>query len=100
MTLIAAGSRILVEDIAPVDEITERAKRAGLTAVVYNHNVPKPTTGRVVAIGQDPLFKDMGLELGDIVFFSRHAGTLVQNEGKSYRSLESHEIISVKKEKA
>jgi len=91
------GSRILVEDIEPIDELTERAKRAGLALAVYDHNKPKATTGRVVALGSDPLLHQE-LQVGDTVFFARYAGTLTNIDGKQYRTLEFQEITNILRE--
>lgn len=88
------GARILVIDVEPIDEVTDRAKRAGLYVVTLEMNKPKPTTGKVVAIGNDPLVQEC-FKLGQTVFFQKHAGTYIIVEGIQYRSLEMNEVISV-----
>lgn len=93
------GARVIVEEIQAVDGLTERAKASGLTLVVREENVPKPTTGKVVAVGSDPLTQDQVKE-GDIIFFSKHAGSHLLVEGKQYRVIELHEIISVQSPEA
>jgi len=92
--IVPIGARILVEDIEPVDDLTERAKRAGLAVVVLEHNKPKPTTALVIALGKDPLVAE-NVHLGDTVFFHRHSGSFIQLEGRQLRSLELQEVISV-----
>jgi co-chaperonin GroES (HSP10) len=94
MELIPIGARILVEDIEAVDDLTERAKRAGLEVVVLEHNKPRPTTARVIALGKDPLVAE-NIHLDDTVFFHRHSGSFIQIEGRQLRSLELQEVISV-----
>lgn len=89
------GARILVKDEIPLDDYTARAQKAGLVAVVYEQNLPKPTTGLVVAIGGDPFIGECGVEVGKKVMFGRHAGTRVLLEGEEYRSLDIHEVIMV-----
>lgn len=91
------GARVLVKDIPPVDEVTERAKRAGLYAVVKPENMPRATSGTIIAIGTDPMVQEVFQE-GDIVFFSKFAGTMIQIEGKEYRSLELREVITASRQ--
>jgi co-chaperonin GroES (HSP10) len=86
------GPRIFVRDITPVDEVTSRAEKAGLVAVVAEENKPKPTMGIVLKVGEDPLARELYKE-GMIVMFSRYAGNTFSESGEQYRSLELHEII-------
>ena len=87
------GARILVEPIEPIDEISARAAKSKLYVVTYDHNKPKPTEGIVVAVGTDPLVQEQ-IQVGDRVIFSRHSGSEIQVEGKTYRQLDLHEVIS------
>lgn len=89
------GARILVKDIAPVDEVQAWAKRTGLHAVTYDQNRPRPTEGVVLAVGSDPLVQEE-IQVGDHVFFSKFAGHNVYEEGKEFRSLELQEVTRVK----
>lgn len=92
------GARVLVKEIVSTLSIEERAKRAGLTAVVLDENRPKVTTGRVVALGTDPLVHEM-FQLGDVVHFGVYAGLNVTIEGEEgYRSLTIHEITGRERE--
>jgi co-chaperonin GroES (HSP10) len=94
--IMPLGARVLVKDEAPLDDISARAEKAGLFAVVYEYNVPTPTTGIVVAVGSDPEVQRL-IEVGDKVFFGKHCGIITRIEGEEYRSLEFHEISSVVK---
>ena len=89
--LIPLGSRVLVTDLEPEISLVKRAEKAGLYAVVLEEHVPKPTSGKVEAVGPDPLVQEQ-ISVGDIVLFTRHAGYMVQIEGREYRSLEYREI--------
>ena len=91
------GARIWVEDIAAKDDLYERAKAIDVKLAVYEVNVPRPTTGKVVALGKDPLVLET-VQLGDTVFFSKHAGHEIQLEGRTLRSLELQEITAVVRE--
>ncbi len=62
----------------------------------------KPQTGKVVALGQGKYhgttlvtFKEMGLEVGATVMFSKYGPSEVKIDGKDYYILESHDILGV-----
>ena len=99
MKAFPVGARLWVELITPEDELQQRAEKAGLKLATYDYNKPRPTTGKVVALGQDPLVHEM-IQLGDVVFFSRHAGHEIQLEGRTLRSLELQEITAVVRDDA
>lgn len=92
--IIPIGARILVDPIEPVDEVSARAKAAGLFVAVYDHNKPKPTEGLVVAVGTDP-FVHEHIRIGDRVVYAKHSGSEVQVEGRTFRQLDFHEVITV-----
>jgi co-chaperonin GroES (HSP10) len=94
--LIPLGARVLVTDLEPEASLVKRGQAAGLHVVVLEENAPKPTSGKVEAVGSDPLIQEL-IQVGDVVLFSKHAGLEVQIEGKSYRSLELREIAHVVK---
>lgn len=96
-TITPLGSRVFVEDLEPEVSLVKRAEAAGIFAVVMEENVPKPTSGRVVAVGSDPLVQEL-VKVGDVVTFSRTAGLYQQVREKEYRSLELREIIAVIRE--
>jgi len=87
------GARINVRDITPVDEVTARAEAAGIIPVIDDAHKPRPTTGIVLAVGEDPLAQEL-YKVGDLVMFSPHAGNTFMVEGQQYRNLELHEIIN------
>jgi co-chaperonin GroES (HSP10) len=96
MKLMPVGPRIFVEEITPTDDIVARASAAGLHAVVLDENKPMATEGIVVAIGTDPLIREIVQE-GDHVFFNRLAGNYQYYQGKKYRVLTVDDITSVEK---
>jgi len=91
------GARINVRDITPIDAVTARAQAAGIIPVIDDAHKPRPTTGIVVAVGEDPLIQEL-YKPGDIVMFSPHAGSTFMMNGQQYRSLEMHEIMNVLEE--
>ena len=91
---IPIGARVFVEVYPVKDSVTERYKAAGLHAVTLESNRPMPTSGKIVAVGSDPLVQET-LKVGDIVIFQKHAGSEIQIEGRTLRSLDLHEIITV-----
>lgn len=93
MRIMPIGARVFVELIEPIDEVTARARAAGLHAVILDENLPKPTEGRVIALGTDPMIQEL-FRLDDIVTFSRYAGHEQIVEGRTLRSLELREIIA------
>lgn len=94
MELNPIGARIWVEDIIPVDEMQEFSKRTGIALVQYEDKAPRPTTGWVFKVGNDPMIQEM-CQPGDVVFWERYAGTGIVIEGKQYRVLGIHEITTV-----
>jgi len=93
------GARVIVEEIVTSLSLVERGKLSGLTVITDQSNQPKPTQGKVLAVGNDPILRDSGIEEGSVVTFAQHAGTYVQLEGKQYRSLEFQELIAVTNDK-
>lgn len=88
------GARLLVEPIITTLSLEERAAAAGLEIVIENENKPRPTQGRVIALGSDPLLREEVKE-GDIVFFHPYSGSEVTLCGKTYRQLEHVDITGV-----
>lgn len=83
-----------VEDIITTLSLEERGHKIGIAVIVNEDNRPKPTQGRVIAVGTDPLIQQE-IRVGDIVFFSRLAGTKIMSGSIELRSLEFDEIIGV-----
>jgi len=92
--ILPAFERCFVKDLEPETSLKKRAEAAGLHVVLAEENLPKPTSGKVVAIGPGELIREL-VELDDVVTFSRHAGTFQQVEGVEYRCLEYREILAV-----
>ena len=92
--ILPAFERCFVKDLEPETSLKKRAEAVGLHLVLAEENVPKPTTGIVVAIGPGELIREL-CEVGDTVCFSRHAGSYQYVEGEEYRCLEYREILSV-----
>jgi co-chaperonin GroES (HSP10) len=92
--IIPMGDRCFVEELPVETSLAKRAEGAGLHIVLAEENIPKPTTGTVVALGDDPLIQER-LKIGDVVSFAKHAGCYQHVRGVQYRCLEGREIISV-----
>jgi len=92
------GARLFVRTITPVDEVTARFLAANLIPVIDDAHKPRPTTGIVLAIGEDPLIREL-YHIGDLVMYSPHAGQPFRDNGEDYLSLELHEIIGSKRPK-
>lgn len=88
------GARLLVDPITTTLSLEERARLAGLEIVVEQENRPKPTQGRVIALGSDPLLQEE-VKVGDIVFFGPYAGHDVVLEGVTFRQLEHQEVTGI-----
>lgn len=88
------GSRVFVEPIITTVSLEERARKAGLELVLEQENIPKPTQGRVLALGPDPLLHEQ-IKIGDIVFFHAYSGSDVTLEGVTYRQLDITEVTGV-----
>lgn len=98
-TITPMGARIFVTPIESETSLEKRAEKINLKLTLEEHSKPRPTTGTVIALGEDPALKEL-LQVGDQVIFSRFAGSEVQAEGKTYLCLELHELISVIREGA
>jgi len=88
------GARLLVDPIITTLSLEQRAANAGLEIVVENENRPRPTMGRVVAVGTDPLLREE-IKVGDIVSFMSYAGHDTTLEGHVFRTLEFQDITMV-----
>jgi chaperonin GroES len=89
------GDHILVTPSAQ-----EEMTKAGI--VLPGNAKEKPQEGKVVAVGQGKYqhgnlisFKDMGVEVGMTVMFSKYGPTEVKIDGDEYYILESHDILGV-----
>lgn len=92
------GARVFVEELIDDMSIVERGKLSNITIITDEVNKPRPTAGTVVAMGTDPMIVELGLREGSLVAFGRNSGTYVTVKGKTVRSLELQEIISVTNE--
>jgi len=95
--LMPVGERCLVEEAELVTDTDKFTERTGIVLVEYERNLERPTTGKVVALGNGPLINDM-IKVGDTVFYAKYAGKYTVVEGKQYRNLEYHEITDVLRE--
>jgi co-chaperonin GroES (HSP10) len=91
------GARLLVEPIITTLTLEERARRAGFEIVLEQDNRPKPTIGKILQLGSDPLMNEE-LKIGDIVFFNWHSGHDVTLGGVIFRQLEHSEVTGVMSE--
>lgn len=88
------GARLLVDPIITTVTLEERAKQAGLELVLEHENIPRPTQGRVIALGSDPFLHEQ-IKVGDIVMFHHLSGHDVTLTGITYRQLELTDITGV-----
>ena len=86
------GARVLVDLEEAVDSLTKRAEVSKLHIVIATKNKPRPTTGKILLLGTDPLINDMGLVPGMRVSFGPNSGDRQFFQGKEYRLLELQEI--------
>ena len=89
------GPRVLVEYEEVLDSVSARAKAANLHVVIADKNKPRPTVGRIVARGDDPILDELGLQLGVRVTFGTLAGSKQYIKGKEYRILEAQEVVMI-----
>jgi len=94
MSFRPLGARLLVKPIVSTLSLVERGKLSNLEVVVEDDNRPQPTQGEVIALGEDPLLREL-VKVGDIVHFSRFAGHNVTLQDEEYRMLEMQEVTAV-----
>lgn len=94
--LMPVGDRCLVKEDEVETDIDAFTKRTGITIVEYENSkhLEKPTTGKVVAVGNGPLINDC-VKVGDTVFYAKYAGKYTVVEGVQYRNLMVGEITDV-----
>jgi chaperonin GroES len=92
------GDHILVEPLA-----REEVTKSGI--VIPETVKEKPQQGKVIAVGSgkyydDTLvsFKEMGIEVGQTVMFTKYGPTEVTINDQEYFILESHDILGVVEE--
>lgn len=91
------GARLAVIDIITTLSLVERGRKSDLEIITDESNNPRPTQGRVIVLGTDPLIREE-FKVGDIVSFDWHAGTGLVHEDIQYRVLEFQEIIATDQE--
>lgn len=89
------GDHILVK---PTNK--EEVTKSGI--VLPGSAQEKPQQGEVIAVGHgkyhdDTLvsFKEMGIEKGDVVMFSKYGPTEIKIDNEEFYILESHDILGV-----
>ena len=55
----------------------------------------KPQRGKVVAVGNGTKDEDMILKVGDQVFYGKHAGTEIENDGEKYLMMRQSDVLAV-----
>lgn len=84
MFLQACGSRVIVEE--------DPFKETSRIIVTPDNQKRRPTTGRIVNLGDDVMD---AYELGDRVLFGQFSGTLIHFKGRpAYRVLSTDEILA------
>lgn len=93
------GNRVLVKTVEPYTEM-DRIEKEGILFVpetAREENTPLPTTGIVVAVSADAEVydeaKEARLQEGDMVLFSKYAGTDVYLNEEAFRILNIPEIL-------
>lgn len=92
------GDRVLVKTVDPYTEM-DRVEKEGLLVIpetAKEENSPLPTTGIVVAVGFNAQTNARGepiLTEGDMVMFSKYAGTDVFLNEEAFRILDTKEIL-------
>jgi chaperonin GroES len=87
------ADRVLVEPIE-----AEETTSSGI--VLPDTAKEKPQQGRVVAVGSGRLANNgervpMSVQVGDVILFSRYAGSEVKIEGKEYMIMNESELLAV-----
>lgn len=94
MNLIPLGDRVIV---SPNDEDEQRTA-SGL--VIPDTAKEKPQTGSVLAVGPGDRNDDgdrvpMDVSIGDVVVYSKFAGTELKYEGEDYLILSSRDLLAI-----
>ena len=87
------GDRIIIELVE-----TEEKTASGI--VLPDTAKEKPQEGKVVAVGTGRVLEngervDLEVADGDLIIFSKYAGTEVKYEGKEYLILRENDILAV-----
>ncbi|MGI6082998.1 MAG: co-chaperone GroES [Limnochordia bacterium] len=93
MSVKPLADRVLVEPIE-----AEETTSSGI--VLPDTAKEKPQQGRVVAVGSGRLANNgervpMSVQVGDVILFSRYAGSEVKIEGKEYMIMNESELLAV-----
>jgi co-chaperonin GroES (HSP10) len=88
------GARLLVDPIITTVSLEKRAELAGIEIVLEQDNVPRPSQGRVIAVGSDPLLQEE-VKVGNIVFFKWHDASEVWLEGVKFLQIEHQSVTGV-----
>lgn len=86
------GERVLVE-------ASEQSETTASGIVLPDTSKEKPQEGKIVAVGSGTL-KDgvripLEVQVGDVVIFSKYAGTEVKYEGKEYLIMKESDIQAI-----
>jgi co-chaperonin GroES (HSP10) len=92
--LIPVGERCLVIEDKPQTIEDDLRQKYDIVIVHTEKDHSRPTTGKVVAVGNGPLINEM-LQVGDTVFFAQYAGTYTTVENVRYRNLLWSDITDV-----
>ena len=90
--VIPLADRIIVETI-------EEATTTPGGLVLPENSIPRPSTGKVLAVGKGRRGPDTNLyppdvEVGDIVVFDRFAGNKIKHDNKEYKILREDEVMA------
>lgn len=89
------GRRVLIKLVKPYTEL-DQAEKAGLYIPEKEKHTPMPSTGIVVLKGielDEEGYEGTNLAEGDMIMFSKYAGTDFRVDEEDYRILDINEVI-------
>lgn len=95
MDLKPLGDRVIIERI----EETEQKSAGGI--IIPDTAREKPQMGKIVAVGDGKKDDDgkriaMDVEVGDVIFFGKYAGTELKVDNKEFLIMHESDIIAKK----
>ena len=101
MILEPIGDNILIE--LPKEEAKENKTQSGILLPKKTEAEARKDIARVVAVGTGRILSDGSslkpvVKPGDLVLYSKYAGTIVSLEGKDYLLLKECDLLAILKE--
>ena len=94
MKLTPLGPRLVVIPIESTSVEVKQLEQSGLVLPekYADKYKPRPSTGTVVAVSEDPVTSAL-VRVGDIVLFALHSGTPITIQGQDLIILEDRDIL-------